>query len=220
MRFTKKGGVIDINKAEKEIMAAYNAGVNYYDTAYIYPGSEAVLGEILERNKIRKNVNIATKLPQYLIRDKNAIERYFKEELSRLRTDYIDYYLMHHLTDIEMWEKLKRIGIEDWIKQKKESGQIHNIGFSYHGNSDGFVNILNSYDWDFCMIQYNYLDEVSQAGVVGLRAAAKKGIPVIIMEPLRGGKLVNMLPEKAKKLFAESEQGKKRGWTLAELAFL
>ena len=120
MRFTKKGGVIDINKAEKEIMAAYNAGVNYYDTAYIYPGSEAVLGEILERNKIRKNVNIATKLPQYLNRDKNAIERYFKEELSRLRTDYIDYYLMHHLTDIEMWEKLKRIGIEDWIKQKKK----------------------------------------------------------------------------------------------------
>ncbi len=219
MRFTKKGGVIDINKAEKEIMAAYNAGVNYYDTAYIYPGSEAVLGEILERNKIRKDVNIATKLPQYLIRDKNAIDRYFKEELSRLRTDYIDYYLMHHLTDIEMWEKLKRIGIEDWIKQKKENGQIHNIGFSYHGNSDGFVNILNSYDWDFCMMQYNYLDEVSQAGVVGLKAAAKKEIPVIIMEPLRGGKLVNMLPEKAKKLFAESEHGKKRGWTPAEWAF-
>lgn len=84
MRFTKKGGVIDIKKAEKEIMAAYNAGVNYYDTAYIYPGSEAVLGEILERNKIRKNVNIATKLPQYLIRDKNAIERYFKDEKALL----------------------------------------------------------------------------------------------------------------------------------------
>lgn len=129
MRFTKKGGVIDINKAEKEIMAAYNAGVNYYDTAYIYPGSEAVLGEILERNKIRKNVNIATKLPQYLIRDKNAIERYFKEELSRLRTDYIDYYLMHHLTDIEMWEKLKRIGIEDWIKQKKKADRFTTSGF-------------------------------------------------------------------------------------------
>ncbi len=129
MRFTKKGGVIDINKAEKEIMAAYNAGVNYYDTAYIYPGSEAVLDEILERNKIRKNVNIATKLPQYLIRDKNAIERYFKEELSRLKTDYIDYYLMHHLTDIEMWEKLKRIGIEDWIKRKKERDRFTTSGF-------------------------------------------------------------------------------------------
>jgi len=100
-----------------------------YQTAYIYPGSEAVLGEILERNKIRENVNIATKLPQYLIRDKNAIERYFKEELSRLKTDYIDYYLMHHLTDIEMWEKLKRIGIEDWIKQKKKAGRFTTSGF-------------------------------------------------------------------------------------------
>ena len=190
MRFTKKGNGIDIDKAEKEIMAAYKAGVNYYDTAYIYPGSEAALGEILERNGIRKNINIATKLPQYLIKNSKGIDKYFNEELSRLRTDYVDYYLMHHLTDVEMWEKLKAVGIEQWIKEKKEAGQIRNIGFSFHGNSDSFVKILNDYDWDFCQVQYNYLDEVTQAGVKGVKAAAEKGIPVVIMEPLRGGKLV------------------------------
>ncbi len=215
MRFTKKGNSIDIDKAEKEIMAAYKAGVNYYDTAYIYPGSEAALGEILERNGIRDKVNIATKLPQYLIRNAKAIEKYFSEELTRLRTDYVDYYLMHHLTDVEMWEKLKAVGIIDWIKEKKESGKIRNIGFSYHGNTDNFITILNDFDWDFCQVQYNYLDEVTQAGVKGVKAAAEKGIPVVIMEPLRGGKLVNMLPEKAKKLFKDDA----RGWTPAEWAF-
>lgn len=215
MRFTKKGNAIDIDKAEQEILAAYEAGVNYYDTAYIYPGSEAALGEILERNNLRDKVNIATKLPQYLIRNRKGLDKYFEEELSRLRTDHVDYYLMHHLTDVEMWEKLKAVGIEDWIRQKKASGEIRNIGFSYHGNSDNFVTILNDYDWDFCQVQYNYLDEVTQAGVIGVKAAAEKGIPVVIMEPLRGGKLVNMLPEKAKKLFAESE----RGWTPAQWAF-
>ena len=215
MRFTKKGNGIDIDKAEKEIMAAFNAGVNYYDTAYIYPGSEACLGEVLERNGIRDKINIATKLPQYLIRNSKGLDKYFNEELSRLRTDHVDYYLMHHLTDVEMWEKLKAVGIHDWINQKKSSGQVRNIGFSYHGNTDNFIRILNDYDWDFCQIQYNYLDEVTQAGVMGLKAAAEKGIPIVIMEPLRGGKLVNMLPEIAKKLIRQNE----KGWTPAEWAF-
>ena len=215
MRFTKKGNAIDIDKAEKEIMAAYNAGVNYYDTAYIYAGSEAAIGEIFERNHIREKIKIATKLPQYMIGNRAGLDRYFNEELSRLRTDYIDYYLMHHLTDIAMWEKLKNVGILDWIKDKKEAGIIRNIGFSYHGNTDNFLKILNDYDWDFCQIQYNYLDEVTQAGVDGLKAAATKGIPVIIMEPLRGGKLVNMLPSDA--LTAMKESG--RNWSPAEWAF-
>ncbi len=215
MRFTKKGGGIDIGKAEKEIMAAYNAGVNYFDTAYVYPGSEAALGEILERNGIRDKVSIATKLPQYLIRSNASLDRFFGEELERLRTDRVDYYLMHHLTDIAMWEKLKAVGVQEWIEEKKKSGAIGNIGFSYHGNTDNFLKILNDYDWDFCQIQYNYLDEVTQAGAEGLRAAAAKGIPAVIMEPLRGGKLVNMLPEKARKAIS----GSSRGWTPAEWGF-
>ncbi len=212
MRFTKKGTGIDIDKAEKELMTAYRAGVNYYDTAYIYPGSEAAVGEIFERNQIRDKVNIATKLPQYLIGNRAALDRYFDEELSRLRTDHVDYYLMHHLTDVAMWEKLKNVGILDWIQEKKQSGAIRNIGFSYHGNTDNFLKILEDYDWDFCQIQYNYLDEVAQAGKAGLQAAAAKGLAVMIMEPLRGGKLVNMLPEAAK----EAMQDSGRGWGPAE----
>ena len=204
MRFTKKGNAIDIDKAEREIMAAYNNGVNYFDTAYIYPGSEAAIGEIFERNHIRDQINIATKLPQYLISSAAAIDRYFNEELARLRTDHVDYYLMHHVTDVAMWEKLKAVGILDWIKQKKETGAIRNVGFSYHGNTDNFLNVLNDYDWDICQIQYNYLDEVTQAGREGLKAAYEKGISVVIMEPLRGGKLVNMLPEEAKKAMEAS----------------
>ncbi len=215
MRFSKNGGSIDIDKTEKEIMAAVEAGVNYFDTAYIYPGSEAALGEIVERNHIRDRIRIATKLPQYLIGNTAGLDKYFNEELSRLRTDHVDYYLMHHLTDIAMWEKLKAVGVIDWIKNKKESGSIRNIGFSYHGNTDNFLKILNDYDWDFCQIQYNYLDEVSQAGVEGLKAAYSKGIPVVIMEPLRGGKLVNMLPEGALAAFRRSG----RDWSPAEWAF-
>ena len=205
MRFTQKAGKIDFEKAEKEIMTAYNAGVNYYDTAYIYPGSETLLGEILDRNQIRDKVNIATKLPQYMIKTIEGVEKIFQEELKRLKTDHIDYYFMHMLTDIKSWERLKSLGITEWIQEKKNNGQIRQIGFSYHGNSDMFCELIDAYDWDFCMIQYNYLDEHSQAGKKGLQHASSKGLPVMIMEPLRGGRLVNNLPEKAKKLFENYE---------------
>ena len=203
MRFTKTAGAIDMDKAEKELMAAYEMGVNYYDTAYIYGGSEAAIGKIFEKNGIRKKINIATKLPHYLMNSMESIEKCFQEELSRLRTDYIDYYLMHMLNDVKTWEKLVDMGILDWIREKKESGAIRQIGFSYHGNTESFCKVVDAYDWDFCQIQYNYLDEHAQAGRKGLHHAAAKGIPVIIMEPLRGGKLVSNLPEKAKKLFSE-----------------
>ena len=212
MRFSRKGAGIDIDKTEQEILEAFRAGVNYYDTAYIYPGSEAVLGEILARNGIRDQVNIATKLPQYMVKSRASLDKFFDEELSRLRTDRVDYYLMHHLTDIAQWERLKGVGVLDWIREKKTAGAIRNIGFSYHGNTANFLKILQDYDWDFCQIQYNYLDDTSQAGVEGLRAAAARGIPVVIMEPLRGGKLVDLLPEEAKKAIARNG----RGWTPAQ----
>ncbi len=215
MRFTKKGNSIDIDKAEKEVMAAIRGGVNYLDTAYIYPGSEVALGEILKRNHCREQVSIATKLPQYLIKSEVALDKYFNEQLSRLQTDYVDYYLMHMLTDIAAWEKLCKLGIKEWIAKKKEEGKIKNLGFSFHGNTEMFLQILDAYDWDFCQIQYNYMDEHSQAGRKGLQAAAEKNIPVIIMEPLRGGKLVDLLPEKAKKLIADNERKR----TPAEWAF-
>ena len=212
MRFTRKGSGIDYEKAEKEVLLAIEKGVNYFDTAYIYPGNEECLGWILEKNHCRDKVNIATKLPQYLLRSATAIDKTFREELSRLRTDHIDYYLMHMFTDYAEWVRLQNLGIEQWIARQKEEGRIRYIGFSYHGDTEMFLKILDAYDWDFCQIQYNYLDEHTQAGKTGLQAAAKKGIPVIIMEPLRGGKLVN-LPEQAKQVLAS--HGK--GYTPAEL---
>ena len=203
MRFQRKGGKINFAEAEKEIMLAYENGVNYFDTAYIYSGSEALIGEIFEKNGIREKIHIATKLPHYLIRSMDGIEKLFQEELKRLRTDYVDYYLMHMLNDVDTWERLKAMGIEQWIAEKKAIGAIRQVGFSYHGNSEKFCQLIDAYDWDFCQIQYNYLDEHSQAGRRGLHYAHAKGIPVIIMEPLRGGKLVNLLPEEAKKRIAE-----------------
>ena len=214
MRFTRKGAGIDLEKAEREVLAAIGAGVNYFDTAYIYPGSEAALGEILDRNHCRDQVRIATKLPQYLVRGKGDFERYFAEELRRLRTDHVDFYLMHMLTDVESWHKLEAAGVREWLDAKRAAGQIGQVGFSFHGNTEMFKKLLEVYPWNFCQIQYNYLDEHSQAGRAGLEAAAAKGLPVIIMEPLRGGKLVNLLPPEAKRLFAESP----RGWTPAERA--
>lgn len=201
MRFSRTGGKIDIDKAEQEIMAAFRGGVNYYDTAYVYSGSEAALGEILERNRIRGQVAIATKLPHYLIKTADSMEKYFREQLRRLRTDYVDYYLMHMLTDVKTWERLKGLGIVEWLEQKKKGGEIRQAGFSYHGNADMFCRLVDAYDWDFCQIQYNYMDENTQAGRRGLQYAAAKGLPVIIMEPLRGGKLVNNLPKEARALF-------------------
>lgn len=198
MRFTRKGTGIDIEKAEKELLAAYEAGVNYFDTAYIYPGSEAAIGEIFEKNGIRENIKIATKLPHYMIKSVQGAERIFREELKRLRTDYIDYYLMHMLDDVDTWNKLVEMGLLDWLLKKKEEGSIRHIGFSYHGRTSDFKTLLDAFDWEFCQIQYNYMDEFSQAGREGLQYAALKGIPVIIMEGLRGGHLVNLLPETAK----------------------
>ena len=215
MRFARKGAAIDYDKAESQICRAVELGVNYFDTAYLYPGSEELLGEVVARNGLRDKVRIATKLPQYLVKSASAIDRYFDEELRRLQTDYVDYYLMHMVTDRAQWERLKVFGIEDWIARKKAAGQIGQIGFSFHGSTAGFVDMLEAYDWDFCQIQYNYLDEHTQAGRTGLMAAAEKGIPVIIMEPLRGGKLVDLLPEGAKQLVAANS----RGWSAAELAF-
>jgi len=205
MRFPQKLGRIDMEETEREIMHAIENGVNYFDTAYIYPGSESALGEILEKNGARDRVYIATKLPHYLIRSREGLDKLFSEELKRLRTDHVDYYLMHMLTDPDTWSRLCSLGIIEWLDEKKRSGAIRQVGFSYHGNSETFCALLDIYDWDFCQIQYNYLDEHSQAGRRGLHYAYAKGLPVIIMEPLRGGKLVHRLPEEAKRIFAEHE---------------
>lgn len=215
MRFTGAGTRINLEKTEKEIMLAVKNGVNYFDTAYIYPGSEEALGTILERNHCREQVYIADKLPYYLLKNTAAAEKLFQEQLRRLKTDHIDFYLMHMLFDTGVWARLQSIGIDEWIAEKKETGAIRNIGFSFHGDTNTFKALVDAYDWDFCQIQYNYMDEHTQAGRRGLKAAAERGIPVIIMEPLRGGKLVELLPETARKKISADPRHR----TPAELAF-
>ncbi len=216
MRFTKNGTSIDLDKAEQELMEAYRQGINYYDTAYIYQGSEEALGKILEKNGIREQICIATKLPHYLLKDRKKAEEMFKTQLKRLRTNYIDNYLMHMLTDVDTWKHLEENGVRDFLEEKKAEGTIKNIGFSFHGNTDAFLKILDAYDWDFCQIQYNYIDEISQAGRTGLEEAQRRGIPVIIMEPLRGGKLANV-PEEAKKLIADYEKRSEGTYSAAKM---
>lgn len=206
MRFSRKGGSIWQEKAEEELKMAYEAGVNYFDTAYIYPGSEAALGKFLAKG-YRNKVYVADKLPHYLVKKPEDIEKFFKEMLSRLKSDYIDYFLIHMLNDVESFQRISKLGIQEWIAEKKASGAIRNIGFSFHGNTAKFREIVDAYDWDFCQVQFNYMDEHSQAGIEGIRYAHSKDLPVIIMEPLRGGQLVQGLPEKAKQVIAKDPLG-------------
>lgn len=199
MRFEGGGTGDSFQKANDQVMEAIRLGINYFDTAYVYKNNEKVLGRILAENHCRDQVLIATKLPQYMVRSLAQAEKIFNQELEALQTDHIDYYLMHMLNDLASWERLKAMGIEKWLREKQTQGKIRNIGFSYHGNTENFRPLVDAFDWDFCQIQYNYLDEHIQAGKAGLKYASGKGLPVIIMEPLRGGRLVGMLPETAKK---------------------
>jgi predicted aldo/keto reductase-like oxidoreductase len=205
LRYTKKGTSIDQKKAELEMARAIELGVNYFDTAYTYGGSEECLGKFLAKG-YRDKVNIATKLPHYYVKKIDDMERYFGEQLSRLQTDHIEYYLMHMLNDVATWQRLVKLGMVEWIEEKKRNGQIQNIGFSFHGGTEQFIKLVDAYDWDFCQIQYNYMDEYTQAGIAGLNYAHEKGLPVIIMEPLRGGRLVNALPTGARKIFESAQQ--------------
>lgn len=191
----------DDREVEKQIAYAVENGVNYFDTAYVYPNSEERLGRVLAAGGYRDKVSIATKMPTYLINKPGGFDQMFYTQLKRLQTDYIDYYLMHMLSNVGEWERVCNLGILDFIDRKKKNGQIRNLGFSYHGGLREFKDLIDIYDWDFCMIQFNYLDENNQAGKSGLEYAASKGLPVMIMEPLRGGKLVNKLPKEATKIW-------------------
>jgi hypothetical protein len=135
-------------------------------------------------------------------------EKMFNIQLKRLQTHYVDYYLIHMLSNRESWERVRMYGIEQWIESKKKEGSIKNIGFSFHGGRDAFIQVLNAYDWDFCMVQYNYFDENNQAGSTGVRAAHERGIPVIAMEPLLGGLLVSGLPDGAKQVFRDVNESR------------
>jgi predicted aldo/keto reductase-like oxidoreductase len=204
-----------MKKVEAIIMGAIDKGVNYLDTAYIYPGSEEAVGSVLAKNNARDKVFIATKLPVIVVRSAADFDKFFDTELERLKTGYIDYYLMHMITSKNQWDKLCSWGIEEWIAAKKKSGQIRQIGFSFHGSQPEFLTVLDAYPWEFCQIQYNYSDENFQAGLTGLKKAAEKDMPVIIMEPLLGGKLANGLPKEAVEVFKKANPDlSPAGWAL------
>ncbi len=207
MRFPKKGNSFDEEEIKRELLYAIDSGVNYFDMAYIYPGVEEVFGRVMEQCGFRDKINIATKLPHYMMKDTADMQKHFDEQLRRLRTDHVDYYLMHMLPDLKTWNTLIEHGALDWLNKLKKEGKIRKLGFSFHGNTTLFLELLNAYSWDFCQVQYNYVDEHSQAGRRGVEAAYEKGIPVIIMEPLKGGRLVNNLPREALAAFKASSRG-------------
>ncbi|MCL2022739.1 MAG: aldo/keto reductase [Oscillospiraceae bacterium] len=191
----------DFDVCRQMIVDAHEAGVNYIDTAYVYGGSEEMLGKCLEDTGLREKFHLATKLPIWMVKNPTDFDKFFSRSISRLRTNYIDYYLLHNLSSPNEVTKLCELGLEDWITQKRESGEIRRLGFSFHGAQKNFLDILEMRDWDFVLLQYNYSDPNYQAGITGIRAAAAKGIPVIIMEPLLGGRLANALPKAAQELF-------------------
>ena len=215
MRFPMRLGSIDKQATELLVLEAIEAGVNYFDTAYLYPGSEAVLGEILEHDNLRDLVHIATKLPHGKVQGAEDLDRLFATSLERLRTDRVDYYLIHNIATAEQWERLVALGIEEWIARKKEEGALRQIGFSFHGTLTEFKKVLASYDWDFVQIQYNYVNEHYQAGREGLHLAAEKGLSVVIMEPLLGGRLADRLPKDAAEALRDADPSLgNAGWAL------
>lgn len=208
MRFpTRVGGAggIDLNATEKLVIDAVEKGINYFDTAYAYSGNEIALGEVLMRNpELRGKINIATKVPITRCEHSDDFDKYLDRSLERLGLDDVDYYLVHNVTNSRIWEKLERLGFTDWVDTQKAAGRIGQIGFSYHGPEGDFPELLDAYDWDFCQIQFNYMNEHYQAGTAGLNAAADRGIPVIVMEPLLGGKLTAPLPKEAERVLSEN----------------
>jgi predicted aldo/keto reductase-like oxidoreductase len=210
MRLTVKAdGSIDEERATKQVRYAIDQGVNYVDTAWPYHGgqSEPFLAHALAGG-YREKVKLATKLPSWLLNSREDMDRFLKAQLEKLHTDHIDYYLVHALLG-DLWDKIEDLGIADFLDQAKADGRIINAGFSFHGAVDDFKRIVDAYDWDFCQIQYNFLDEKNQAGTEGLEYAAAKGLGVVIMEPLRGGNLINPMPPAVKEIWDEAPTKRK-----------
>jgi len=200
----KEDGSIDEERAKKQVRYAIDQGVNYVDTAWPYHmgESEPFLGRALA-DGYREKVKIATKLPSWLIESTEDMEKFLNAQLEKLQTNQIDYYLAHYLVG-DLWEKMVKLGIREFFDKAKADGRIKYAGFSFHGDGKDFNGIVDGYDWDFCQIQYNYLDEKNQAGTAGLKYAASKGLAVMVMEPLRGGNLTNKMPPVVKNILEKS----------------
>ncbi|PKM84384.1 MAG: aldo/keto reductase [Firmicutes bacterium HGW-Firmicutes-11] len=196
---------IDEEESIRMIRTAIDNGVNYVDTAFMYHGghSEVVVGKAL-KDGYREKVYLADKFPVWMIRQAGGIEALFEEQLRRLDVDRIDFYLVHAL-DQTLWKKVKEKGVLPYLLQLKKKGKIGKLGFSFHDDLSVFKEIVDEFPWEFCQIQLNYIDTEFQAGVEGLRYAGERGLPVIIMEPLKGGKLTEDLPESVSEVWNRSE---------------
>lgn len=200
---------IDREKAADIIRSAVDRGVNYLDTAWLYHhgASEPFLGESVLTNGYREKVFLATKLPCYIINQKKRSEEIFEKQLERLNTGYIDYYLLHSM-DGASWDKMLALDIIPFMDRIRKEKRVRHMGFSFHGRYEDFIRIVDGYDWDFVQVQYNIIDENFQAGIRGIEYAAKKDLGVIIMEPLRGGKLVERIPKAVKAVYDEMPAGR------------
>lgn len=198
-------GKIDVEKTAEMVRFAVESGVNYIDTAYNYhrEQSEVVVGEIL-KDGLRNKVYLATKCPTWLVNERSDFDKYLDIQLERLQTDHIDMYLMHSLNK-KRWPVLVDADVFDFLTTAKKDGRIRNAGFSFHDDLATFKPIVDSYEWDFCQIQLNFMDEYFQAGIEGLRYAHSKGLAVVIMEPLRGGRLVKRVPEEVRSIYEAAE---------------
>jgi predicted aldo/keto reductase-like oxidoreductase len=181
---------IDEPEAMRMVRYAVDHGVNYLDTAYPYHEghSEAFLGRALQ-DGYRERVKLATKMPCWLVETFDDFDKYLDEQLERLQTDHVDFYLLHALNE-KTWPKMRDLNVFDWAEKAISDGRFHYLGFSFHDEYEVFLDIVDGYDgWTFCQIQYNYMDEAHQAGTRGLEYAAEKGLAVVVMEPIRGGRL-------------------------------
>ena len=215
MRLPTKRMKIDEERATRQIRDAIDCGINYIDTAAPYHGgeSERFLGRALQGG-YREKVKLATKLPPFSVKIREDMDRILGIQLKKLQTDHIDYYLLHGL-EASQWKKMFDLGVLEFLDSAKAAGKIRNAGFSFHGDRKTFKEIIDAYDWVFCQIQYNFLDETNQAGTEGLHYAAAKNIAVMIMEPLRGGMLAGKLPKEVEQIYRDA--GTKRSaaaWAL------
>jgi predicted aldo/keto reductase-like oxidoreductase len=208
-------GKIDEDLATRMIRSAIDGGVNYVDTAWPYHNgeSESFIGRCLKEG-YRGRVRLATKMPSWLIEKPSDFDHYLNEQLKRLQTDHIDFYLLHGLNATQ-WPKLRDFDVFSWAEAARNDGRIGHLGFSFHDDLAVFRQIVDSYDWTFCQIMYNYMDTGFQAGREGLFHAAAKGLAVVVMEPLRGGALSRPAPEAVARLWREAKtQRSQAEWAL------